>query len=82
MLVLDRFAEAVAEITGCVAPATDLEPAITAHTRYRGPVVQKPSVWVVDGTRLVELSSGDVVSAARELTTDRPGAVCIVGRGR
>ena len=38
--------------------------AITAHTRYRGPVVQRPSVWVVDGTRLVELSSGDVVGAA------------------
>ena len=82
VLVLDRFAEAVAEITGCVAPATDLGPAITAHTRYRGPVVQRPSVWVVDGTRLVELSSGDIVGAARDLTTDRPGAVCIVGRGR
>ena len=79
-MVLDRFADAVAEIDGCVAPAGDLEPAISAHTRYRGPVVQRPSVWVVDGTRLIELSSGDVVAAAAELTDGRPGAVCIVGR--
>lgn len=80
VLVLDRFADAVVDIAGSVAPARDLEPAITAHTRYRGPVVQRPSVWVVDGTRLVELSSGDVVAAAGELTGGRPDAVCIVGR--
>ncbi len=65
VIVLDRFGDPAAEIMGVVADQPDDVAALVDKlTKYRGPVTLKPSVWVIDGSHLMELSSGDVVASA------------------
>jgi hypothetical protein len=79
LVVLDRFAEPVAEIIGeIVTEADELAAVVERRTRYRGPVTLRPSIWVLDGNRFVELSSGDVVTSARAMSG--AGQVFCVGR--
>ncbi|MGD9795707.1 MAG: hydantoinase/oxoprolinase family protein [Acidimicrobiia bacterium] len=79
LVVLDRFAEPVAEIIGeIVTDADELAAVVERRTRYRGPVTLRPSIWVLDGNRFVELSSGDVVASARAMSGS--GQVFCVGR--
>jgi hypothetical protein len=40
-----------------------------------------PSVWVLRGTRLTELGSGELVDAALGLAGQDPEVVIVVGRG-
>ena len=78
--VLDRFGDPSAAMVGEVVEPDGLADAALRHTRYRGPVTLRPSVWVIDGSRLLELSSGDVVaSATAMIDTSRPQTF-IVGR--
>ena len=78
--VLDRFGDPTAAMNGDVVEPDGVADAALRHTRYRGPVTLRPSVWVIDGSRLLELSSGDVVaSATAMLDTSRPQTF-IVGR--
>ena len=78
--VLDRFGDPTAAMAGEVVEPSGLADAALRHTRYRGPVTLRPSVWVIDGSRLLELSSGDVVaSATAMIDTSRPQTF-IVGR--
>jgi N-methylhydantoinase A len=70
LVVLDRFAEPTHEITGeIVDDVSSLAKVVERRTRYRGPVTLRPSIWVIDGNRVAELSSGDVVAAATALAT-------------
>ncbi len=56
-------------------------------TRYRGPITLRPSAWVIDGSAIVEVSSGDIASGvaalvdATRLHGPNPIAV-VVGRSR
>ena len=40
----------------------------------------KPSVWVIDGSHLMELSSGDVVASAEAVVDESREQTFIVGR--
>jgi hypothetical protein len=81
VLVLDRFGDPAADITGAVAGHPDDVPALVDKlTKYRGPVTLKPSVWVIDGAHLMELSSGDVVSSAQSVVDESRDQTFIVGR--
>ena len=81
VLVLDRFGDPAAEIIGVVADHPDDVPALVDKlTKYRGPVTLKPSVWVIDGAHLMELSSGDVVASAAAVVDTSRDQTFIVGR--
>ena len=77
--VLDRFGDAVADIDGERVDWDEVGDAFERLTRYRGPVTLRPSVWVIDGRRLAELSSGDPVAAALAVRSGDDAAV-LVGR--
>ena len=78
--VLDRFGDPTASITGELSRFDDLAEAVLRNTRYRGPVTLRPSVWVIDRSQLIELSSGDVVASAAGLRDDDSAQTVIVGR--
>ncbi len=81
VVVLDRFGDLAAEIIGVVADVPDdVGPLVDKLTKYRGPVTLKPSVWVIDGTHLMELSSGDVVASADAVVDASRDQTFIVGR--
>ncbi len=77
--VLDRYGDVVDEIVGEIVSTDRLGAAIEAHTRHRGPVTLKPSVWVIDHRRLLELAS---IDPAHHPYQDRPDVLLIVGRSR
>ena len=81
VIVLDRFGDPAADITGVVADAADDVPGLVDKlTKYRGPVTLKPSVWVIDGAHLMELSSGDVVASAKAVVDPSRDQTFVVGR--
>jgi N-methylhydantoinase A len=81
VLVLDRFGDPAAEILGVVADhPDDVAALVDKLTKYRGPVTLKPSVWVIDGSHLMELSSGDVVASADAVVDESREQTFIVGR--
>lgn len=79
--ILDRFGDQVSEIEGEVValPAgygvPDLAAAIRAvverTTRYRGPMTLRPTAWVIDGSAIVEVGSGDVAAGSAALVAQR-----------
>ena len=52
---------------------------VAGHIRHMGPVTVSPTVWLVTGHRLTELSEADQSDLPRHLPRD-DGAVIIVGR--
>ncbi len=81
VVVFDRFGSPAAEITGAVSDtAGDLPRLVEKLTRYRGPVMVRPSVWLIDGARFIELSSGDVVASAVAMAAPGREQTFIVGR--
>ena len=79
--MLDRFGDPAAEIIGVVADhPDDVAALVDKLTKYRGPVTLKPSVWVIDGSHLMELSSGDVVASAEAVVDESRDQTFIVGR--
>jgi hypothetical protein len=84
VLVLDRFGDRLVDVSGTVDRTADpdlVRQAVDQLTRHRGPVTVLPTVWVVQGTRFTELSSGDRASAAVQLVSgsDAPFAL-VIGR--
>ena len=80
VLVLDRFADPVTTVAGEIVPAAgpeELDAAIARQTRHRGPVTLTPTVWVIDGSHLLELTSGDALNAMAGYPT---AAAAVVGR--
>ena len=75
--ILDRYGDELQQISGRVAAKADLAETIADQTRYRGPVTLRPSVWIVDKWRLLELASFDV---RKNPYGDRSDVVYIVGR--
>lgn len=57
--VLDRYGDEVQVVHGRRVPEDGLGTAIETLTRYRGPMTLRPSVWIIDGMRIAELSSFD-----------------------
>ena len=81
VVVLDRFGDPAADITGAVANGPgEVAALVDKLTKYRGPVTLKPSVWVIDGAHLMELSSGDVVASAEAVVDESRAQTFIVGR--
>lgn len=57
--VLDRYGDEVQTVRGRRVPESGLAEAIESLTRYRGPMTLRPSVWIIDGVRIVELATFD-----------------------
>lgn len=55
--VLDRYGDSVIALDGEVTTSDALAATIERHTRYRGPVTLRPTVWIVDDRRLIELAA-------------------------
>jgi N-methylhydantoinase A len=89
-LLLDRFGDVVLDVNGETAavPATGAEAAalvarlVAGHVRHMGPVTINPTVWLVSGHRLRELSESEQADLSRQLPAgdDTDGAMIIVGR--
>ena len=80
VVVLDRFGDPAADITAVDVHAATPTGLVDKLTKYRGPVTLKPSVWVIDGAHLMELSSGDVVASAEAVVDESRAQTFIVGR--
>ena len=89
VFIFDRFGDPVVDAAGEIVRAgagssirSAVDGAVSRHTRTVGPVRVPPSVWVVTGARLAELSSGDVAAAASALAErgGPSGAAVVVGR--
>ncbi len=87
VLVLDRFGDVVVDTAGEVLRSgagvtrAEIAAAVGRRTRNVGPMSVSPSVWVLRGTRLTELGSGEIVDAAAGLAGADPEVAVIVGRG-
>jgi N-methylhydantoinase A/oxoprolinase/acetone carboxylase beta subunit len=79
LVLLDRFGDDVESIDGAVVAEADLERAIADHTRYRGPITLRPTVWTIDERRIVELNS---FTPETNAFAGRAGVTYIVGRSR
>ena len=87
VLLLDRFGDTVLDVKGEAAavPADRAEATpmverlVAGHIRHMGPVTVSPTVWLVTGHRLTELSDAEQSDLPRRLPRD-DGAVIIVGR--
>jgi len=77
--VLDRFGDTVSSIDGAISSEADLADAIEAATRHRGPVTLRPSVWIIDDRRIIELSATD---SDNNPYRGRADVTYLVGRSR
>jgi N-methylhydantoinase A/oxoprolinase/acetone carboxylase beta subunit len=84
ILVLDRFADPVVTVRGeLVDPGAEgavaaIDAAVGRQTRHRGPMTIPPTVWVIDGSHLIELSSSDAAATAAGYAS--VAAAVLVGR--
>lgn len=46
---------------------TRIREAVERNTKYRGPITLRPTVWVIDGSAIVEVGSGDIAAGAAAL---------------
>jgi hypothetical protein len=77
--VLDRYGDEVAAVDGVMSREATLESDIERLTRHRGPVLLRPSVWIIDERRLIELATP---GAAADDFTGRAAVTYLVGRSR
>ena len=77
--LVDRYGDDVEHIDGEVVAEPDLERAIEAHTRYRGPITLRPTVWTIDERRIIELNS---FTPETNAYAGRAEVTYIVGRSR
>jgi hypothetical protein len=77
--VRDRYGDVVMAIDGERAQADTLVQTIERLTRYRGPVTIRPTVWIIDRNRVIELAAtgADVAPYA-----GRDDVTYLVGRQR
>jgi hypothetical protein len=87
VLLLDRFGDVVLDVKGEAAPVSSegsdghrlVERLVAGQVRHMGPVTLSPTVWLVVGHRLTELSEAEQSNLSRHLPAGN-GAVVIVGR--
>jgi N-methylhydantoinase A/oxoprolinase/acetone carboxylase beta subunit len=87
VLLLDRFGDVVLDVKGEAAPVPAdraearplVEGLVAGQVRHMGPVTLSPTVWLVTGHRLTELSEAEQADLPRHLPSG-DGAVLIVGR--
>jgi N-methylhydantoinase A len=77
--VLDRFGDTVTVVGGEITTDATLADAVERNTRHRGPVLLKPSIWIIDDRRLIEFSASD---AATNPYAGRDDVTYLVGRSR
>jgi N-methylhydantoinase A len=77
--LLDRFGDTVTSIVGEVTSESALAKTVETHTKYRGPVTLRPTIWIVDGRRIIELAASE---AKRNPFAGRTDVTYIVGRSR
>ena len=79
--IFDRFGDPVATVKGERSSVDDLAGTVERLTRYRGPVTLRPTIWVINGGRIAELASGDMIEAATALHDPHDTSqVLIVGK--
>jgi len=79
--IVDRFGDPVATVKGEQSTAAALAETVERLTRYRGPVTLRPTIWLISGGRIAELSSSDMIEAATALHDPNDHSeVLIVGR--
>jgi len=85
VLLLDRFGDVVLDVKGEAAavpvgaPAGLVEGLVAGQVRHMGPITLSPTVWLVTGHRLTELSEAEQADPGRRLPAGEQ-AVVIVGR--
>jgi hypothetical protein len=79
LTLLDRYGDEVVSLTGETTTADRLEATTQKLTRYRGPVTLRPTVWIVDDRRLLELAPSDDGNSPY---AGRSDALFLVGRER
>jgi N-methylhydantoinase A len=87
VLLLDRFGDAVLDVKGEASPvpaergeaAPLVERLVAGQVRHMGPITISPTVWLVIGHRLSELSETEQSDLPRHLP-QAGGAIVIVGR--
>ena len=72
--VLDRYGDEVVAVEGVRTDGTQVGAVFEAHIKYRGPITLRPTVWIIEGRRLVELGSFDAAATRLHVA---PGE-CIV----
>jgi hypothetical protein len=77
--VLDRYGDEVIDIEGERADGASLATVFEQAIRYRGPVTLRPTVWIIDGRRLIELAS---IDPAANPFAGRDDVAYLVGRER
>jgi N-methylhydantoinase A len=77
--VLDRYGDLVTAVEGTVSNERTLDSDVERLTRHRGPVLLRPSVWIIDDRRLIEFAA---VDAAPADYAGRSDITYLVGRSR
>ena len=86
--VLDRFGDTVASIDGEITEASELGAAVERHTRHRGPITLRPTIWIIDDRRLIELAADGERNPYAQSTADHASRSAdsaptyLVGRSR
>jgi hypothetical protein len=79
--IIDRFGDPVATVRGVPCTVAELPETVERLTRVRGPVTLRPTIWSINGGRLAELASNDMIAAATALhDTNDETQMLIVGR--
>ena len=77
--VLDRYGDEAITLRGEEVTVDGLDAAIERHTRFRGPITLRPTVWIIDDRRLLELA---VDSSEANPFSGRTDVTYLVGRQR
>ena len=79
--VFDRFGDPVTTLKGERSTIDDLSADVERFTRYRGPVTLRPTIWLISGGRIAELSGDDMIDAATALhDPSDPSEIVLVGK--
>jgi hypothetical protein len=77
--VLDRYGDMVTAVDGTVSSEAALGDDVERLTRHRGPVLLRPSVWIIDDRRVIEFATPDVAANGY---VGRADITYLVGRSR
>ena len=77
--ILDRYGDDVIDVEGVRTDGDHVGDVFTEQIKYRGPVTLRPTVWILDDRRLVELNSFD---PAADPYAGRTDVGYLVGRER
>ena len=67
MEIFDRFGDPVCTLKGERSEVGRLAADVERFTRYRGPVTLRPTIWLISGGRIAELTGGDMIEATTAL---------------